>query len=232
MSFILNADVFVKVLFSISLVLFLIVLSIKFYDRFLYGKKIKFKSFAKSHYKENVAGGSWVSDENTGVVTENQTVKRNDLSFRERQIDAVVKGHVYKKPIMNKSEYRLYKSLSNISNEIERTLNQKVYVFPQVSLGEIIGGDPEAFKAINIKRTDFVIVDARGFPLALIEYHGEGHYGNDNDKRNEVIMNDQVKKIVCDKIGIGYIKVIPDYDESDLGRDLSIIIGYKSQQKY
>ena len=59
---------------------------------------------------------------------------------------------------------------------------------PQVSLGEILSAKGEAYRAINSKRVDMIIIDARGYPKVAIEIQGSGHYQGD------ALQNDAIKR--------------------------------------
>lgn len=55
-------------------------------------------------------------------------------------------------------------------------------VWPQVALGEALvaagrdGAGHLAFLRVNAKRCDLLLVDGGGWPLAAIEYQGDGHF--------------------------------------------------------
>ena len=83
-------------------------------------------------------------------------------------------------------------------------------VWPQVSLGEVLQtegrakADKEAYRWINSKRADFLVVDRGGWPLAVIEYQGRGH------NRGNAAERDAVKRTVLPRAGIRYIEVPAD----------------------
>lgn len=54
---------------------------------------------------------------------------------------------------------------------------------------------------INSKRADFLVVDREGWPVAVIEYQGSGHYQGNAQER------DAVKRTVLPRAGIRYIEV-------------------------
>lgn len=65
---------------------------------------------------------------------------------------------------------------------------------------------------MNSKRVDILVTDPFGFPCAVIEYQGGGHY------QNNAIGRDAVKKEACRKAGIGYLEIEPGYDDDDINR--------------
>jgi hypothetical protein len=76
-------------------------------------------------------------------------------------------------------------------------------VMAQVSLGEILRSkDTEAFRCINSKRVDMLLVDADCMPRYAIEYQGEGHH------QSAAAARDAVKKEALRRAGIGYYEVV------------------------
>lgn len=78
-------------------------------------------------------------------------------------------------------------------------------VMAQVSLGEILRcEDAEAFRCINSKRVDLLIVDADCNPLHAIEYQGGGHFKG----AHATAARDAVKKEALRRATIGYDEVV------------------------
>ena len=74
----------------------------------------------------------------------------------------------------------------------------------QVSLGEILSSPCEtAYRAINSKRVDLLLIGADGLPKHAVEFQGSGHHVGSAATR------DAVKKEALRKAGIGYIEVMP-----------------------
>lgn len=99
--------------------------------------------------------------------------------------------------LLNDSEKIVYKALIQSIKSLEKTY----FVYPQVSLGEIIKVDKGGLKAFNIvnsKRCDFLIVNIDFNPIMAIEYHGTGHFKGNYSNR------DKVKEIALNKAGIKY----------------------------
>ena len=84
-----------------------------------------------------------------------------------------------RKKLLNHNEGLVYVSARSIVEQVEPSW--RVWP-PQVSLGEVVqtvgrtDADNAAFRWINSKRADFLVVDGGGWPLAVIEYQGKGHY--------------------------------------------------------
>lgn len=125
----------------------------------------------------------------------------------ERQLNTVRSSDFHKRPLMNKSEYRVFCKLEKLLSASHRGYR----IFSQVSLGEILGSDDkQAYLAINSKRADFVIIDWSGQPIAVVEYHGSGHYQDD------AILRDAVKREACNSAGIAFIELTENYTDADI----------------
>ncbi len=111
------------------------------------------------------------------------------------------------RPLLNKSERRLFATL-------ERAVHLEApewRVMAQVSLGEILATPCElAFRAINSKRVDFLLIRADSHPLHAIEYHGGGHY------QGTAAVRDAVKREALRRAGIGYSEVVPGDTPDDV----------------
>ena len=113
--------------------------------------------------------------------------------------------------LLNRSEYGILRILENITREIGGGYR----VMAQTSLGEIIApaatlGSKEArdlaFRSINGKRLDFLVIDRIGMPALAVEYQGHGH------DRNGAFMRDAVKREAVRKAGIQLLEVPAEYD--------------------
>jgi len=88
----------------------------------------------------------------------------------------------------------------------------------QVSLGEIIKTDivdtrsykaDRAYRCINSKRVDMVVIDYYGIPAAIVEYNGGGHHGDDPERTRK---RGRVKAIAAEKAGIKLVELLPEMD--------------------
>ena len=95
--------------------------------------------------------------------------------------------------LLNKPEYGILQILERLTREIGGGHR----VMAQTSLGEIIapsntsaseGARDLAFRSINSKRLDFLVIDRSGMPALAVEYQGHGHY------QNRTFMRDAVKR--------------------------------------
>jgi hypothetical protein len=102
-------------------------------------------------------------------------------------------------PLLNKSEARVFKEL----DRVVIGCNPAWQVMAQVSLGEILRSkDPEAYRCINSKRVDLLLVDGDCQPRHAIEYQGGAHH------QGTAAARDAVKKEALRRAGIGYYEVV------------------------
>lgn len=102
-------------------------------------------------------------------------------------------------PLLNKSETRVFKEL----DRYVIACNPTWQVMAQVSLGEILRSkDAEAYRCINSKRVDLLLVDGDCTPRHAIEYQGAAHH------QGTAAARDAVKKEALRRAGIGYHEVV------------------------
>ena len=136
-----------------------------------------------------------------------------------RQLWVVRKAYFKKQRLMNRSEYPRFKI---VEEEIARA-RKGHHVFSQVNLGEILETKNEkAFRAINSKRVDMLIVNRGGWPVLAVEYQGEGHYQGDAADR------DAVKKSALEKAGIGYLEIFPKDNSDKIRRAIRRQLGWNA----
>lgn len=101
------------------------------------------------------------------------------------------------------------------------------FVFPQVSLGQIIGtGDARdwqaetAYRAINSKRCDLLIADRYGTPVAVLEYQGSGHnLGGTAGKR------DEIERIALERAGVRFVEIMAETKPAEIQRTIRELSG-------
>ena len=102
-------------------------------------------------------------------------------------------------PLLNKREARLFKEL----DRFVIGCNSQWQVMAQVSLGEILRSkDAEAYRCVNSKRVDLLLVDGECQRRHAIEYQGVGHH------QGTAAARDAVKKEALRRAGIGYHEII------------------------
>lgn len=136
------------------------------------------------------------------------TVVRNyGLGDSASQLRHVMAATFYKKKVMSKAEYRIFKIV-----ETEIANARKGYrVLSQTSLGEIIGSeDKKAFYSVNSKRVDVLVIGPYGDPLAAIEYQGQGHHQGSSAAR------DAIKREALRRAGIHYVEILHDHSDDEV----------------
>lgn len=114
------------------------------------------------------------------------------------QLRIVMSAEFAAAPLLNFSERRVLTSLDRILAEDAPEWR----VMCQVSLGEILASKQEdAFRAVNSKRVDFLIVDTRARPLGVVEYQGGGHH------QGTAAARDAVKKAALRRASIDYYEI-------------------------
>ena len=113
--------------------------------------------------------------------------------------------------LLNKPEYGILQILERLAREIGGGHR----VMAQTSLGEIIAprntsaseeARDLAFRSINSKRLDFLVIDRSGMPALAVEYQGHGHY------QNRAFMRDAVKREAVRKAGVPFLEIPAEYD--------------------
>ncbi|MCR5873579.1 DUF2726 domain-containing protein [Phenylobacterium sp. J426] len=133
------------------------------------------------------------------------------------QLRLVMDADFEARPLMNRGEARVFEAAERAI--AERRLAWRVMA--QVSLGEILSASDEAaFRAINSKRVDVLIVTREGRPLAALEHQGAGHYvGGTAPAR------DAVKKEALRKAGVRYVELTPEHGPEDVAREIERLAG-------
>ncbi|TJW02514.1 MAG: DUF2726 domain-containing protein [Mesorhizobium sp.] len=115
------------------------------------------------------------------------------------QLRIVMGAHFTIQPLLNKSEARVFRELDNIVI----SCNPGWQVMAQVSLGEILRSkDADAYRCINSKRVDLLLVNEDCQPRHAIEYQGAAHH------QGPAAARDAVKKEALRRAGIGYHEVV------------------------
>jgi Protein of unknown function (DUF2726) len=150
---------------------------------------------------DNTASGLWLAKSNLPAPK---------ILDAADQLRIVMDADFTIRPLLNKSEARVFRQL----DRIVISCNPKWQVMAQVSLGEILGSrDPKAYGCINTKRVDLLLMDEDCQPRHAIEYQGGAHY------QSTAAARDAVKKEALRRAGIGYHEVVAGHTTpSDLRR--------------
>lgn len=128
------------------------------------------------------------------------------------QLQAVMAGTYTAKQVLSRTEANVMVAAESAIAEAGLPWR----VLAQVALGEVLASDDEAaFRAINAKRVDLLIVSDRRMPVAAIEYQGDGHW------QGQAPARDAVKKEALRRAGIGYIEITPRHGPEDVRREIA-----------
>ena len=127
----------------------------------------------------------------------------------EQRLKYMNSGSIKTKRVMNIEETKIFYSMVKVLNNYN--------VNPQVSFRAFLKGeeDTDSWKTFRDFYCDFLITYKRGSkmnePIAVIEYHGGGHFGDTEQQREKVKNNDMIREKLFNKIGLRYF-VIKDED--------------------
>jgi hypothetical protein len=147
----------------------------------------------RNHSKDKRDGTAQVS-------VSGKEAKMPTADFAADQLKLVSKARFTSRPLLNKSEAKVFDALDKAV--IAR--NPGWQVMAQVSLGEFLASpDKDAYLAVNSKRVDFALMDENACVVHALEYQGSGHHTGDS-----AAARDAVKKEALRKAGIGYHEVV------------------------
>lgn len=149
--------------------------------------------------RRHESGGGWKPKGSSGAVVRPIKAVPDKPGFDAAdQLRIVMAADFAARPLLNVSERRVLTSLDRILAEDIPEWRAMC----QVSLGEILASKHEdAFRAVNSKRVDFLIVDANSRPLGVVEYQGGGHY------QGTAAARDAVKKEALRRASIDYYEI-------------------------
>jgi hypothetical protein len=147
---------------------------------------------------------------------------QNDVSDPRNQLDFVSRVEFERQPLLNKSEFQVLLVLE----EVVRGLDAGHRVMAQTVLGEFLrpkrggqaGNSDLAYRSINCKRADFVVVDSRGYAVLVVEYQGSGHY------QGTAMLRDAVKREALRTAGVTLIEVMPNFRRTDIAAQVRDVL--------
>ena len=155
----------------------------------------------------------------SGEAVPSQPEASKRLGDPTAQMEFISKVDFKPRPLLNRSEYKILRILEEVSQDIPGGHR----VMAQTSLGEVLAPQMAsgskaardlAFRSINSKRLDFLVIDGYGMPVLAVEYQGHGHY---NDR---TFMHDAVKREAVRKAGIRFLEIPAEYDAKDLENEI------------
>lgn len=135
-----------------------------------------------------------------------QNAIENDITDSENQRKFISQCKLYSTRPVNPEAFRI---MASIEDWIRETNNLWRVSF-EVSMGAFIKTDKsvaawladKAFRSYNSKRVDFLIINEKGYPKAVVEYNGSGHdLSDDAEDRMEV------KRLALEKAKIALIQI-------------------------
>jgi Protein of unknown function (DUF2726) len=142
-----------------------------------------------------------------------------DLTDPTHQLKAVMAASFHKRKVLSRAEYRAFKI---VEDEVA-TLHKGYRVFAQTCLGEILESpDESAFRSINSKRADILVIDGGGWPVLVVEYQGNGHYQSTTAAR------DAVKKEALRTAGVQHLEVHPSDSDKEIRSRVRAQLGWKA----
>jgi hypothetical protein len=147
-----------------------------------------------------------------------------DVSDATQQLSFVSRVAFERQPLLNKSEFQVLLLLENVVGG----LGGGHRIMSQTSLGEILRPKRQAtrtasadlaYRSINSKRADFVVVNPEGLAVLVVEYHGHGHY------QGNAMLRDAVKREAFRSAGIPLIEIPARFSREDIAREVREIFG-------
>ncbi|MDH2328323.1 DUF2726 domain-containing protein [Cereibacter sp. SYSU M97828] len=129
-----------------------------------------------------------------------------------------VAGRYTARPVLNKSEQRLFSILTSAVATLPAPQPQ---LLCQVNYGEFLSSRSRAaFFRINAKRCDFLLVDREFRPVLVIEYQGAGHYGSGRTARRSAVERDRVKRRALASAGVPLMEIPASYEARSIRETL------------
>lgn len=153
--------------------------------------------------------------------------KPNRLGDPSSQLEYISRVELAPKRLLHPAEFEVFQLLEQVAAELQAGHR----VMAQTSMGEIIrtperSGSPEerdlAYRSINSKRLDFLVIDSAGWPVLGVEYQGRRHDGRYSDRvirresRDDTLMRNTVKERALARAGIRFLEVQAEYDKEKL----------------
>lgn len=146
-----------------------------------------------------------------------------DVSDPAQQLAFVSRVAFERQPLLNKGEFQVLLLLESVIREMRAGHR----VMAQTNLGEILRPKRQSFamkdtalayRSINSKRADFIIVDRRGLAVLAVEYHGHGHY------QGNATMRDAVKREAFRSAGVALIEVPARFEREAIAREVRRVL--------
>lgn len=145
-------------------------------------------------------------------------VYKSPRSRLERDVQQVARAQFRARPLLNRSEAKLFRQVSIWLDENAAGLN----VAPQVTYGAFMSTEArDDWFRMASKRADFVIFDDNGNVRLIIEYDGPGHYGASRRSVDDAHGRDIQKNVAAASAGIPLLRIHKGYTAAELSTVLA-----------
>jgi hypothetical protein len=164
------------------------------------------------------------------VLFPRDTLQDQQSDYLDQQLEAVTRDSVtfYARKVMAPGEFEVFRAAMSVTRQSFPGGVYPFYIFPQVSLGQIIGTNApapiewqadQAHRAINSKRCDLLIADRYGNPVAVLEYQGGGHNIGATAERR-----DRVKRIALEKAGVRFVEIKDGTSQAEMQQTIRNVL--------
>lgn len=142
-----------------------------------------------------------------GLLPSRRRAAVSDLVNPADQLRHVMASPFATRPVMSAREHKVFQAVERQASACRMGYR----VFAQTSLGEVLSStDDLAFRSINSKRADVLVVDRRGYPVIAVEYQGRGHY------QGTAAIRDAVKREALRKAGVEQVEILETHSPDDI----------------
>lgn len=146
----------------------------------------------------------------------------NEVADPRKQLEFVSRVEFETQPLLNRGEFQVLAVLDGVVQD----LSNGYRVMAQTSLGEFIRpkrglsttDNDLAYRSINSKRADFVIVDRSGYAVLVVEYQGGGHY------QGTAVLRDAVKREAFRTAGVALIEVPANFNKAETAKQVRQVL--------
>lgn len=125
------------------------------------------------------------------------------------QLRIVMRSRFEKKRLLSRTEFDIFR----VIEAHLRRCGPGYRLMAQTSLGEVLATpDEQAFRCINAKRLDMLVIDTFGQPVLAIEHQSSGHYQSDAAAR------DAVKREALRRAGVELLEIFDHHRPGDISQ--------------
>ena len=142
--------------------------------------------------KNNSDNSSKENNDNQISTNDEYTDQYAINKITQQRLKYMESGNIKTKKVMNIEENKIFYSMVKILNNYN--------INPQVSFRAFLKGEENtnSWKTFRDFYCDFLVTHKKGSkinePIAVIEYHGAGHFGDSEEQKKKVENNDYVRE--------------------------------------